>query len=66
MPSTKALMLCQHDLEYADCILCKGVRSAKNSGALRKVLNWWWGSSCQDLGSVDYPFIVTTPRHTLT
>ena len=27
---------------------------------------WWWGSSLEALGNVEYPFITITPRSTLT
>ena len=64
--------LCRWCLEFADCIISKGIRPPtlkKREGVvLGMTLNcvWWWGSSSRDLESVEYPFIAITPRSIVT
>ena len=45
---------CWWDLEYADCILCRGLWRSKNEGIFGKALNFIWlpGSRSGDLGCV--------------
>ena len=54
-------------LEYADSIPCNPSPLKKRS-VLAMALNsiWLWGSSSEDLGSVEYLFIAITLRSTLT
>ena len=56
-------------LQYTDCIPCSGVTPPpKQWGVLGMIWSciWWWGSCSGALGSVEYSFIVITPRFTLT
>ena len=67
MCCSRSILSCFQDLEYADCILCRKISLLFQMGVLDMTLNcvWWWGSSFKYLESVDYPFIVITPRFTL-
>ena len=33
---------------------------------MTQICIWWWGYSSKDLRSVEYTFIIITPRFTLT
>ena len=47
-------------VEYANCISAMSVLDMTLNGI------WWWGSSPEALGNVEYSFIAITPRSTLT
>ena len=49
---------CWHNLNYADCIHCKGVRTPLNPKGMTQNSIWWWGSSSGDPRSEENPFIV--------
>ena len=55
------------DLEYADFIPGRNIKPSQKS-VLDMTVNgiWWWGSSSEDLESVEYHFVVIIPSSTLT
>ena len=63
---TTFFSLCCQDLDYANCISCRRVRSCPKRGVLDMTLNCilWLGSCSGALWKVEYLFIAITPRST--
>ena len=61
-------LLCRLGLVFAYSIPCREVRHPHKKGTLGRIPTWieWWGSSCGDMGSVVYLFMIITPMSTLT